>query len=78
MPAPAPRISVTMALGSLEEQCATTREALEDYRRAIALRDDLIRDCRAAKVPVRTLINVTGLTRDRINRIAYSPSKTYQ
>lgn len=69
------RISVTMAMESLKDQVRATQEAKEEYARAIAIRDDLIRDCRAAKIPERTLVGITGLSRDSIHRIANSPSK---
>lgn len=72
------RISVTMALDSLREQVTATEQALTNYRTQIAIRDDLIRDCRAAKVPEATLTRITGLGRDSISRIAHSGPKTYQ
>lgn len=77
-PQPPVRISVTMALDSLREQVTATEQALDHYKRMMALRDDLIRDCRAAKVPEGTLVKITGLGRDSISRIAHSASKTYQ
>ena len=71
-------ISVTMALDSLTEQVDTVNEAKENLARQMAYRDDLIRSAREAKVPERTLVKLTGLSRDSIHRIANSPSKTYQ
>jgi hypothetical protein len=72
------RISATMAIDALREQCIATEEAKANYKRQLALRDDLIRDCRAVKVPERSLVSITGLGRDSIHRIAHSASKTYQ
>lgn len=71
------RISVTMALDSLREQSTATIEAREHYEQQLALRDDLIRDCRAARVPVATIMRITGLSRDRIIKIAAMGRKTY-
>lgn len=71
----APRISVTMALDALTEQCTdviTTRTA---YEQALAARDDTIRAMRELRVPVATLAKHTGLSRDSILRIAYSAPK---
>lgn len=71
-------ISVTMALESLKEQVSTVKTAKETWERELAYRDDLIRSAREHKVPERTLVRITGLSRDSIHRIANSPSKTYQ
>lgn len=72
------RISVTMALDSLREQVTATEEAYAHYKRMLALRDDLIRDCRQARVPEAKLVSITGLGRDSISRIAHSAPKAYQ
>ncbi len=72
------RVSVTMALDALREQAETVDEALANYKRQLAIRDDLIRDCREAKIPERALVKLTGLSRDSIHRIANSPRRTYQ
>lgn len=71
-------ISVTMALDSLRDQVDTVIAAKSTLEREMAYRDDLIRSARDAKVPERTLVRITGLSRDSIHRIANSPSKTYQ
>lgn len=71
-------ISVTMALESLKEQVGTVIEAKTTWERELAYRDDLIRSARDSHVPERTLVRITGLSRDSIHRIANSPSKTYQ
>lgn len=70
-------ISVTMALDSLREQVTAVNEAKDALTREMAYRDDLIRSARESKVPERTLVKLTGLSRDSIHRIANSPSKTY-
>lgn len=75
---PPVRISVTMALDSLREQVTSAAEAKAHYEQQQAIRDDLIRDCRAAKVPFGTLMRITGLSKDRLIKIAHSGPKAYQ
>jgi hypothetical protein len=70
-----PRISVTMALDALEEQCEDTRAKRIAYEESLEVRDNMIRDARVAKVPERTLVARTGLSRDSIHRIANRPRK---
>lgn len=73
-----PRISVTMALESLKEQTVIAEEAKANYERQLALRDDLIRDCRLARIPVATIMRITKLSRDRIIKVAALGRRTYQ
>ena len=72
------RISVSMALDALREQVTAAADAKANYEKQLAIRDDLIRDCRAAKIPEATLTRITHLSRDSISRIAHSAPKPYQ
>ncbi len=67
-----PLPSATMALDALREQCDTVRDLEAQLKAARALRDDLIRDCRAVRVPYPFLGKVTKLTRDRLADIVSS------
>lgn len=67
------RISVTLALESLRDQVEETEEARQAYLRAVAKRNNMIRDARAGDVASRTLERIANLSRDRIARIAASP-----
>jgi len=64
-----------MALDALREQCAIAAEAKRNYEQQLAIRDDLIRAARAAKIPESKLQSITGLSRDRISTIAHSAPK---
>lgn len=68
----APRISITMALDALTEQCEEVIATRAAYEQALATRDATIRDMREARVPVATLAKRTRLSRDSILRIATS------
>ncbi len=68
-------ISVTMALDSLREQATVVSEAEENLTRQRAIRDNLIIDAHEANVPMRKLITLTGLSRDRLYTIANSPRR---
>lgn len=63
-------LSVTMAVGALEEQARKTADARAAYERERALRDELIRDARRVRVPVTALMASTGLSRDRLYKVA--------
>lgn len=65
-------ISITMAMESLAEQAEAVHAAKRVWQEQIEIRDQLIRDCRAAKVPEGKLMQITGLSRDSIHRIAHS------
>lgn len=67
------RISVTLALESLREQVEEAEEARQEHLRAMARRNNLIRDARDAGVASRILQQITRLSRDRIARIVTSP-----
>lgn len=67
------RISVTLALESLREQVDEAEEARQQYIRAIAKRNNLIRDAREGQVASRTIERIAHLSRDRIARITASP-----
>lgn len=66
-------ISASLALASLTDQCDRVRESERKLNDDRAERDDMIRDCRAAKIPYTTLIKRTGLSRDRLIKIAHNP-----
>ena len=69
------RISVTMALDALTEQVEVVRKAEETLIRQRAIRDDLIRDARlSGGIGYRRLVNITGLSRDRLYTLINSPS----
>lgn len=70
-----PRISTTMALDAIEEAQRAVDEAKAHWEKCIEERDCLIRDARAAKVPEKTIMGRTGLSRDSIGRIAASKPK---
>lgn len=65
-------ISVVMAMESLKEQADAVRTAKTKYEEQLAIRDQLIRDCREANVPEKKLMTITGLSRYSIHRIAHS------
>lgn len=67
------RISVTMALESLRDQVDETEARRQDYLRAVAKRNNMIRDAREAEVASRTIERIANLSRDRIARIASAP-----
>lgn len=68
------RLSVSMALQSLSEECAhlTDLEAQVEAQRGV--RDALIQDALGQGVTYRNLQSVTGLSRERLSRIG-SPSR---
>lgn len=74
-PGATPLISGTMAMDSLKEQVAAAVAARVAYEQQRAIRDDLIRDARRARIPVAQLQRVTGLGRDRIVKITAEPSR---
>lgn len=69
------RLSVSMALNALTEQVNALAEAEQLVHKERAIRDDLIRDARAAGIGYRNLTQLTGLSRDRLYTIVNSPSK---
>lgn len=69
----APTLSVTMALTALEEQVTTVNDAELHLTRQRQIRDDLIRDARENNIPFRTLVKITGLSRDRLYTIVNAP-----
>lgn len=71
------KISASMFLESLSEQCLDASRALESYRKEIALRDDLIRDALAAGISYKALMTRTRLSRDRLYTISVSPYSEY-
>lgn len=74
MTAPTNKVSVKLALLSLSEQVDETREARERYMEAMELRNKLICDARRSGVASKVIERITGLSRDRIARIAASGS----
>lgn len=67
------RISVSLALDSLREAVAETDEAQTRLSIARGLRDDLIRDALDGGVTMVKLARVTGLSRERLYKIANQP-----
>lgn len=67
------RISVLMALEALRDQVAITRAAEDDFRAAMSERNDMIREARHAGIRSGVIERITGLSRDRIARIAARP-----
>ena len=68
----AERISIMMALEQLREQAEAVRTAKRKWEEEMLIRDDLIRECREARIPEGKLMQLTGLSRDSIHRIAHS------
>lgn len=68
-----PRISVSLALDSLAEQCDALREA--EHRVVIErqIRDNLIRDARASDIAYRRISRLTGLSRVTLGKIVDAP-----
>ena len=64
------RISASMAIDSLSEQVFITNQALEEYRKQISIRNELIRDCRRSQIPVARVCRITGLSKDQIMNIS--------
>lgn len=67
-----PPISALMAIESLKEQAARVAEAKRIYHEEVGMRDELIRDLKAIKLPDKTIAGITGLSRDSIHRIVHS------
>lgn len=70
-------ISATLALHALTDACDEVKNAEHALTQARANRDDLIRDARMAKIPYGTIMRQTGLSRDRLIKIAHSPSDAH-
>lgn len=68
-------ISVELALQVLNEQMTVVIDARQQYTREIALRDNLIRSARRAGISYPRLVQVTGLSRDRLYTIINEPDK---
>jgi len=66
-------LSVSMALTALQEQVTIASDAELRLTQERARRDDLIRDARENNIPFRTLVKITGLSRDRLYTIVNSP-----
>ena len=71
----APRISITMALDALEEDADEVRRIKALYDEALQRRDENIRDMRANRVPVATIMSRTSLSYDSIMRIVHVKPK---
>lgn len=66
-------LSVTMALKALEEQCTIVNDAELRLTQERDRRNDLIRDARDNDIPFRTLMKITGLSRDRLFTLVNMP-----
>lgn len=66
-------LSVSMALESLSDQMQVVKDAEHTLLKERALRDDLIRDARENDIPYRTLMRITGMSRDRLYTIVTTP-----
>lgn len=69
------RISTTMAMESLQITCDKLDALLVQAEDERMMRDNLIRDAVEAGVSYRSLIKVTGLSRNRLYLIANNPSR---
>ena len=67
------RLSVSMALDAITDEIEALAEAEELVRHRRGLRDNLIRDARAAGISYPRLCKITGLSRDRIYTIVNAP-----
>jgi len=63
------RVSIAMVLAELKDQAETVTDCRNALSDAIAARDDSIFELRTAGIPERTLMKLTGLSRQMINRI---------
>ncbi len=72
---PQQRISVAMALDALREQTEETKAAEQHYREVMRVRNVMIREARRAGVWSKVIERITGLSRDRIARIAAQPAQ---
>lgn len=67
-------LSASMALAELTNQSELVVAKKRDYLDEMAVRDEMIRDCRAVGIPYATLMRRTGLSRDRLIKIAQTPT----
>lgn len=68
------RLSVSFALDALAAQCHDLVEAeakVVEYR---GVRNDLIKDARDSGISFRKLMQITGVSRERLFRIVNEPS----
>jgi len=68
-------ISVSMALEALSDAVSEVKQKEVAWKDSMAVRDDLIRNAMDGDVPLRRLVAITGLSRDRLYTIYNSPSK---
>lgn len=67
------RISVSLAIDALSESVAAVDDAVLHLANKRAIRDDLIRDARLNGIGFPRLVQVTGLSRDRLATIVNMP-----
>ena len=65
----AERISVSLALAALEDQCAVVQECDTRLTEALHVRNTLIRDALLSGVPYPRVARITGLSRNRLWKI---------
>jgi hypothetical protein len=66
------RLSVTLAMDALRDACESLDLARVEVDRLTEERDRLIRDARGNGLGVARLVQVTGLSRERLYRIFYA------
>ena len=87
------RISITMLLDELEDYADEVHRTREEFHKAVEARNEAISELKAAGIPDRTIMRVTGLSRDSVhkisqgarkaevleieNRVGYQPPKVY-
>jgi len=63
------RVSIAMVMSELKDQAETVTDARNAYRDAVADRDALMVELKAAGIPERNIMKLTGLSRDSVARI---------